>query len=151
MDVVLLVCRIAMATVFAVAALGKLFDRPGARRAAADFGAPQALAPTLALVIPIAELAVAGLLLWKGTARWGAGGALLLLVVFSAAIGFALARGRAPDCHCFGQLHSEPAGAKALARNGVLGAVAAFVLAAGWTAPGPDALAWIGRLDGAGV
>jgi peroxiredoxin len=151
MDVALLLCRIGLAAIFAVAGVGKLVDRAGARRAAVDFGAPQALAATLALVIPLAELAVAGLLLSQSTVRWGAAGALSLLAVFSAAIGFALARGRAPDCHCFGQLHSEPAGAKALARNGVLGTVAAFVLAAGWSAPGPDALAWIGGLDGSGV
>jgi peroxiredoxin len=151
MDVALLLCRIGLAAIFAVAGVGKLVDRTGARRAAVDFGAPRALAAPLALVLPLVELAVAGLLLPQGTARWGAAGAVTLLAVFSAAIGFALARGRAPDCHCFGQLHSEPAGAKALARNGVLGAVAAFVLAAGWSAPGPDALAWIGRLDGAGV
>jgi peroxiredoxin len=60
-------------------------------------------------------------------------------------------RGRAPDCHCFGQLHSEPAGPKTLARNGLLAAVAVFVAAAGWSDPGPDALAWIGDLDGAGL
>jgi peroxiredoxin len=151
MDVALLLCRVGLAAIFVVAGVGKLVDRTGARRAAVDFGAPQALAPPLALVLPLAELAVAGLLLPQGTARWGAAGAVALLAVFSAAIGFALAHGRAPDCHCFGQLHSEPAGAKALVRNGALGAVAAFVLAAGWSAPGPDALAWIGRLDGAGT
>jgi hypothetical protein len=40
-------------------------------------------------------------------------------------------RGEAPDCHCFGQLHSAPAGPKTLARNGALFTLAAFVAAGG--------------------
>jgi len=151
MAVALLLCRVGLAAVFAVAGAGKLADRAGARKAAVDFGAPEALAGPLAVALPLAELAVAALLLPQGTARWGAVGAAVLLAVFSAAIGLALARGRAPDCHCFGQLHSEPAGPKALARNGLLGAVAVFVAAAGWSDPGPDAFAWIGVLDGPGL
>lgn len=58
------------------------------------------------------------------------------------------ARGRAPDCHCFGQLHSGPAGVRAIARNAVLAAVAAFVIAAGWNDPGASATGWVGRLSG---
>ena len=33
-----------------------------------------------------------------------------LLLAFVGGIAFNMARGNAPDCHCFGQLHSEPAG-----------------------------------------
>lgn len=151
MALALLLCRVGLAVVFAVAGAGKLADRAGARRAALDFGAPQALAGPLALALPLAEFAVAALLLPEGTARWGAVGAAALLALFSVAIGLALARGRAPDCHCFGQLHSEPAGPKALARNGLLGAVAVFVAVAGWSDPGPDAVGWIAALDGPGL
>jgi hypothetical protein len=42
-----------------------------------------------------------------------------------------MARGEAPDCHCFGQLHSESAGWRTLARNGLLAAIAGFVVLAG--------------------
>jgi hypothetical protein len=35
---------------------------------------------------------------------------LALLVLFIVAIAVTLARGRKPDCHCFGQLHSKPIG-----------------------------------------
>jgi hypothetical protein len=35
--------------------------------------------------------------------------------------------GHGPDCRCFGQLHSVPAGSKTLVRNGVLAALAAFL------------------------
>src|SRR3954447_23063643 len=147
MPVALLIARIGLAAVFAAAAIGKLADRPGARRAAADFGAPEALAGPLAVGLPVAELAVAALLLPEGTARWGALGAIVLLAVFSAAIGLAIRRGQAPDCHCFGQLHSEPAGAKALLRNGFLAAVAGFVVVGGWSDAGRSAISWIGGLD----
>ena len=52
---------------------------------------------------------------------------LVLSLVFSVAIALSLARGRAPECHCFGQLHSAPAGPMTLARNAVLAALAVFV------------------------
>ena len=53
----------------------------------------------------------------------------------------ALLRGEAPDCHCFGQLQSEPARRGTLARNVVLAAMAAFVTVEG---PGPSVTAWVG-------
>ena len=72
----------------------------------------------------------------------------MLLTVFSAAIALALSRGRAPDCHCFGQLHSEPAGWDALVRNGLLAGLAALVAVAGWSDTGPGALVWVDNLNG---
>lgn len=148
MDAALLVARIVLAAVFVVAGLAKVADRRGARTAARDFGAPEWLAGPLAVVLPLAELAVAVLLVPAATAVWGALGALALLAVFTVAIGAAMARGKAPDCHCFGQLHSEPAGWSTLVRNGVLAGLAASVLAGGG---GPSAVAWIGDLEGAEI
>jgi hypothetical protein len=73
-------------------------------------------------------------------------GALGLLFVMG--ISTNLARGRKPDCHCFGQLHSAPAGWKTLARNGVLAAVAGFVTWESYQGGvGPSALSWIGALS----
>ena len=57
-----------------------------------------------------------------------------------------LALGRRPDCHCFGQLHSEPAGWGMVGRNLALVAVAALVLLRGPAGVGPSAVAWLGRL-----
>lgn len=148
MGVALLLARILLATLFAGAGLAKLADRAGTRKAAVDFGAPDRLAGPLAVALPLAEVAAAALLLPASTALWGAAAALCLLGVFTAAIAAAMARGRAPDCHCFGQLHSEPAGWKALARNGVLAALGGLVVAGG---PGPSAVAWVAQLGGAGV
>jgi thiol-disulfide isomerase/thioredoxin len=68
--------------------------------------------------------------------------------VFSAAIVLNLARGRAPECHCFGQLHSAPAGPRTLARNALLAGLAVFVVVDGG---GPSAVAWIGQLDDAAL
>jgi thiol-disulfide isomerase/thioredoxin/uncharacterized membrane protein YphA (DoxX/SURF4 family) len=143
-----LISRLLLCGVFAVAGWGKLKDRAGTREAIAAFGGPEGAAGPLAVLIPVVELASAVLLLSAATAIAGAIGALALLVVFSIAIAINLARGRAPECHCFGQLHSAPAGPKTLARNGVLAAMAVFVLVGGGDA---SAVAWIGKLHDAGL
>ncbi|MFN0153591.1 MAG: TlpA family protein disulfide reductase [Gaiella sp.] len=144
-----LVARLILAGVFAVAAITKLVDREGTRKAVAAFGAPARIAAALAIGLPLAELAVAGLLLPSSTAAAGALGALVLLGTFTAAIAWNLARRRTPDCHCFGQLHSAPASWKTLARNAVLLALAASALAGILAEPPASALAWIGDLNGA--
>ncbi|HEX4623987.1 MAG TPA: MauE/DoxX family redox-associated membrane protein [Solirubrobacteraceae bacterium] len=135
MDALLLVLRVVLAAVFVVAAAGKLLDRDGSRQALVAFGVGERLAAPGAIVLPLAELAVALALLPAASAVPGAAGAIVLLTAFSAGIGRAMARGEAPDCHCFGQLHSEPAGPKALVRNVVLAAPAVIVVVAG---PGPQ-------------
>ena len=77
--------------------------------------------------------------------------ALVLLLLFPAGIVANLVRGRKPDCHCFGQLHSEPAGLKTLARNGVLALVAGFVVWQGYAGAGPSAVGWLAGLSAAQV
>src|SRR3712207_3341827 len=146
MNVALLAARLLLAAVFVVAGIAKLADREGSRRAIVDFGVPSALAAPLGLLLPLGELVVAAALLPASTTWWGALGALALLSLFVAGIGINLARGRKPDCHCFGQLHSAPAGWKTLARNAVLAALAGFVLWEGYDGAGPSALAWLGDL-----
>jgi peroxiredoxin/uncharacterized membrane protein YphA (DoxX/SURF4 family) len=149
METALLIARLLLALVFAVAGVAKLADLPGARRAVADFGVPSALATSLGLLLPLAELTLAALLIPTSTAWWGALGALGLLLLFVAGIAINLARGRRPDCHCFGQLHSAPAGYSTLMRNGVLAAVAGFVLWQGREYAGPSVFAWLGSLPAA--
>ena len=135
MNTALLFARLLLAGIFAVAGVAKLADREGSRQAVVDFGVPTALAAPLGLLLPLAELAFAVTLLPASTAWWGALGALGLLSVFVVGISINLARGRTPECHCFGQLHSAPAGWKTLARNGALAVVAGFVL---WEGYWPD-------------
>ena len=132
--------RIALAAVFAVAGAAKLLDQPGSRRSLAEFGVPAPALPIAAILLPLLELATAVALIPPGSARWGALAALLLLLAFIGGIANAMRRGRAPDCHCFGQLHSEAAGSRTLARNGALGALAAVVLFEG---PGPSVGEWV--------
>lgn len=147
MSIALLAASLALAAVLAVAGAAKLSDRTGARRAAEGFGVPAQLAGAVAAGVAGLELVVAGLLL-PATTRFGAAvAALALLTLFCAATGVALARGRAPECHCFGRLHSAPAGWGTLARNAVLAGLAAFVAVAARDDSGPGALAWAGRLD----
>ena len=100
------------------------------------------------MALPVAELVVAIALLIAPSARWGATAALLLLLTFAGGVARAMSRGEAPDCHCFGQIHSEPAGRSTLIRNGILAATAAFVLVAG---PGPSLTAGLASLHGAEI
>lgn len=110
LDIALLIARLLLILIFAVAGASKLADRAGSRRAVTDFGLPTSLAAPLAILLPLAELAVAAALIPASTAWWGALGALALLLAFVAGISLNLARGNQPECHCFGQLHSAPAG-----------------------------------------
>ena len=147
-DALVLASRVLLAAVFVVAAVTKLADRGATRRAGVAFGAPEPVAAWLALLLPLAELAVAALLLTTATALAGALGALALLLLFSAAIALNLARGRAPDCHCFGQLHSAPAGPRTLVRNGALVGVAAFAVAGTLSGSDTSAVGWVENLGG---
>src|SRR5947209_11577167 len=147
----LLIARLLLAGVFAVAGVAKLADLHGSRRAAVGFGVPHRLAPVLAVLVPLFELAVAIALLPDSTVTVGATGALVLLSLFTLAIVWSMIRGEAPDCHCFGRLHSASAGWSSLGRNLALGALASLVLVAGWNHAGLSAVGWIGDLSGAGI
>src|SRR5579859_2266952 len=124
----LLLMRLLLAAVFAIAAVAKFADRPGSQRSLIDFGIPKVLAPLLAFLLPIVELGVAAALLPVETATMGAWGATTLLLGFTAPIGISLARGQRPDCHCFGQLQSAPIGIRTVLRNLLLLGLAAAVV-----------------------
>ena len=145
---VALAARTLVAVVLLTAALAKLADRPGTKEAVVGFGLPEALAPGVAALLPLVEFLTASLLLPGTTAVAGAIASLGLLAVFSVAISVSLARGRAPECHCFGQLRSAPAGPKALARNGLLVALAVVAL---FPRRQLSAVDWVGHLDAVGT
>lgn len=151
MDTVLLVARLLLAAVFVTAGVAKLRDRAGSIEATVGFGLPVRLARPAASALPIAELAVAAALLPRASVVWGALGAAVLLVVFLVAILVNLVKGRRPDCHCFGQLHSSPAGWATAVRNALLAAVAVFVAWRAGHDPGPAVTAWTTGLGVAGV
>src|SRR5579884_1630884 len=127
MGVVVWLSRLLLAAVFAAAGIAKLRDRAGSRQTLADFGVPVALAGPLGLLLPVAELAFAISLLFRGSAWWGAFGVATLLALFIVGIGVNLAQGRAPKCRCFGQLSESPVSWKTLLRNSCLLLLAGIV------------------------
>jgi peroxiredoxin/uncharacterized membrane protein YphA (DoxX/SURF4 family) len=143
-NLVVLVLRLAVAAVFVTAAAGKAMDLAGSRQALSDFGFTPRLAALGGPALPVLEALIAVALVVTSTARWGAIAALVLLGGFMVGIARLLRAGRAPDCHCFGQIHSEPVGASTLIRNAVL-AAAALVVAIG--APGRS----LGSFDSEGL
>jgi|1186.fasta_scaffold08596_2 hypothetical protein len=128
MEIAQPIIRALLVGVFAVAGIAKLADLEGSRDALIGFGVSERLARPGAAVVPIAELAVAFLLVFDATARVGAAAALALLAAFCIGIAGAMGRGETPDCHCAGQLHSAPADSRTLIRNGALAGLAALVL-----------------------
>jgi peroxiredoxin len=146
MGILLLVARLLLVIVFLVSGLAKLFDLTGSQKAMKDFGLPKVLAAPLGLLLPFVELAVAVALLPAVSAWWGAIGALALLLIFIGGISYNLAQGRKPDCHCFGQLQSEPIGWPTVVRNVILAVVAGLVVWQGRLNAGPNMLAWLATL-----
>jgi hypothetical protein len=54
-----------------------------------------------------------------------------------------MARGRRPDCHCFGKSHSEPIGWPTLGRNLALVIIAGMVVSQGHVDSGGNVLGWL--------
>jgi peroxiredoxin/uncharacterized membrane protein YphA (DoxX/SURF4 family) len=131
MEIILLFTRVFLFAVFAVAGIGKLLDLEGSEKAVKEFGAPEELGKTLAIALPFAEIVFAVCLLFVSTSWVGAIGALLLLVTFIGGMIWQMAQGKAPDCHCFGAIHSEPVSPKSLIRNAVFAILALFLVAQG--------------------
>jgi len=146
MAIALLVARLLLAFVFAVAGITKLADRAGSQKALRDFGVPKRLAEGGSILLPLIELTAAVTLIPSVTARSAAVGTLALLLIFTGGMGYNLMRGRTPNCHCFGQLSSRPIGWPMLIRNLVLAALASFIIVFGWRNPGLDLFAWLGSL-----
>ena len=69
-----------------------------------------------------------------------------MLTLFLIAVGVAMIRGRKPDCHCFGQLHSAPVGWPTLIRNCVLAAGAGWFISRGQSHSGTDLWKWLASL-----
>lgn len=131
MDIIVLLIRMILTAVFAVAAVGKFLDLKGSETAVRNFGVPENLAKPISIALPISELLFAVFLLFTVTSWLGAIGTFLLLVVFIGGMIWQLSQGNAPDCHCFGAIHSEPVSPKSLIRNAVFALLALFLIAQG--------------------
>lgn len=138
MDIFLLLIRLLLAAVFLLAGIGKLLDRQGSEEALRSFDVPAPLVKPAAAVLPWAEIALAVILLFNSISWFGAIAGAALLAAFSAAMLRQISKGNAPDCHCFGQIHSEPVGARSLIRNGLFMLLALVLVISGPEAQGMD-------------
>jgi thiol-disulfide isomerase/thioredoxin/uncharacterized membrane protein YphA (DoxX/SURF4 family) len=141
MESLLIIVRLAIAGMFAVAGFSKLADQPQTRLGMVDFGLTRPAASLAAAVIPAAEISIAILLVLQSTAIYGAGAAVGLLALFSVAIGVNLLLGRHPSCNCFGQTRKESVTWHTLVRNTIL-LVAACAAFAGLAYPGDSQAQW---------
>ena len=114
----------------------------GSRKAMENFGLPEPIAKPFGTLVPLGELAVAILLIPASTAKYGALLGLILLLGFIAGITYNLSKGKHPDCHCFGVVHSAPIGAGTLIRNGVFSAIALVIIVFGWGDAGVSPCDW---------
>jgi thiol-disulfide isomerase/thioredoxin/uncharacterized membrane protein YphA (DoxX/SURF4 family) len=130
MDLVVFSLQWIVAAILGVAAVGKWLDRPGTVSSLQEFGLSFRIANVGQFALPALELGTAILLVIAPVARIGALLATVLFAAFIVAIARQLREGRAPDCHCFGQLHSEPAGTSTIVRN--LALITASVVILGW-------------------
>jgi uncharacterized membrane protein YphA (DoxX/SURF4 family) len=116
--VVIRVCRIGIGLVMLAAALGKIGDPAAFSSQIHHFHlTPIGAENLLAVVLPWVEL-VAGLALVLGVhARSAAWLSAALMVVFTAAVGTAVARHLDIGCGCFGTADATHVGGKKLAEN----------------------------------
>src|SRR3954452_10614922 len=117
MELILLLLRLFLAGVLGLAGVGKLMDPGGGEKVMADFGVPAWLAKHAAIALSVFEIVLALALLSTSTSWLGAVAAFLLMLVFIGGMLWQIAKGQSPDCHCFGQLHSEPVSKKSVVRN----------------------------------
>lgn len=136
MEVILLIVRLALAAVFATAGAGKLFDRDGSEKAFADFGLPEPLRRPLYFLLPAIEIALAIGLLFVQSSWFSAIGAAGLLSIFIGGMVYQMAKGNSPNCHCFGQIHSEPVGVTSILRNVAFMAIAGVLIWSGQNSQG---------------
>ena len=108
MAIILLLVRIILFAIFALAGIGKLLDLKGSEKAVKAFGTPEEFAKFFAVALPFAEIVFAVCLLFVETSWLGAIGAMILLLTFIGGMLWQLAQGNAPDCHCFGASAISP-------------------------------------------
>jgi len=114
---ILLVARLLLAVLFAVAGLAKLGRRTETESTLAAFGVAPLRRRPIALALPAVELAVAAALLPAASAPYAGVAAVLLLALFSFEVARVLAAGEQVDCNCFGSLGVDRITRWTLARN----------------------------------
>ena len=131
MDIVLVVCGIAVMFVLLVAGLAKWGEPQAGADALRAFGVPDPWARQAGAVLPALELASAAALLLPRLAWGGALIAAMLLGGATLAVCAALLAGHRPRCQCFGQTSAAPISWATAIRNGLLTACAGALLLGG--------------------
>ncbi|MGO9962827.1 MAG: MauE/DoxX family redox-associated membrane protein [Acidimicrobiales bacterium] len=129
MATLVMAVRLALATVFAAASIGKLLTAQGTDLLLETFQLSPRLRPAVN-ALPALELAVAGTLVFPQTSRVAAAASCLLLAVFCALVARAMHRGLTGSCNCFGRLHSSKIGWSTIVRNIILASASAFIVVA---------------------
>lgn len=131
METLVVIARLVLLAVFAVAGVAKLVDPAGFKNGLASFAVPFGLHRPVAAALPWIELAIAAPLLLPDTVWWAGLAALLCLVAFTTLIGLHLVQGRRPVCNCFGQASPRPISGNSLLRNGALIACSLLIVSFG--------------------
>ena len=127
MEILVISLRMALSAVFAFAAYGKILDPVGTEQnfTNAGFGSPAS--KILKYLLPAVELSVSIGLLLTATYLVSAILYAALVLGFTIYLGLKLRIGDQSDCHCFGQISTEPVGLSTILRNSVLLIVAVSV------------------------
>jgi peroxiredoxin len=130
-----LIVRLGLSLTFGLSAAAKWLERADLPSALVQIGVRERWsAPIAKLLAPIELVLAVGLLL--RTTAWAASiAATVLLVAFTAVVVTNLARGRHPDCHCFGALSRGAIGWRTLLRNAFLACMAVWLVAKHSSAP----------------
>lgn len=131
METFLLLLRLLFAGIFVLAGVAKFLDPEGSEKAFKEFGIPAPIAKPSSVLLSVAEVAIGLMFLSVDTAWYAAIAASALLLLFVGQMIYQMAKGNAPDCHCFGQLHSAPVGKVSLIRNVVFAAGSLFLFSRG--------------------
>lgn len=146
MDLFILILRLIFAGVFATAAIGKASDIEGSRKSLKGYGIPESTTLFFSIWLIAVELILSIGFLFVDTA-WGAAvAAVVLLAIFTAFLAYQLIRGNRQNCHCFGQLMSEPTGSGAIVRNAAMLAGVVFLAFRGSAGQG-SAYSHLSRID----
>jgi len=132
MEAFLLILRLGLACILGLAGVAKFLDLKGSEKAFKEFGIPAPIARLSSIALSVFEIAIAVMFLFTATAWFAAVCALGLLVLFIGQMIYQMAKGNAPDCHCFGQVHSAPVSKISIARNVLFSLPAAFLV---WQGP----------------
>src|SRR5437762_9298964 len=144
---VLLVSRVVLSCVFAIAGTAKLINVRGTEEAAMGLGTPRRIAPFVARALPLVELGLVIPLLSVSLSWWAAIGAGGLLVCLTAVVGANLAVGRHPNCNCFGSLSGGPITWRTFLRNLAMLALAVLIIWQGRDSPELSLTDWLGELS----